>query len=435
MPEQDADARESRLLQPVSLGRSTRSPLPPCDVRTAPFLRSESSPLQKPSRFLMWCRISTAHSCFTTCFPSRHDNTDAVASAAEATMTQSQLSIRLFKQTSLARMTLLCGICACAEPMAAEDDSSTGAATSAASPAAGTTTGTAAMSTAPMSASAATRAQTAAQTAGAMASAASTSGSGAVAAAGAAASVAGHSASMSGAAPATGAAGSGATAGAAGGVGEGAAGVAAANGAGQGAAGEMSPAEDPTGFASELSELFIDAACEPSTPTPLQQGATCDHPPGTQRIEKMVTFGGETGTKYAVTLRVRGIWEPTNITGGEKPDPSGPFTVGGQVTQGAGSSSDAINYQQYSIEVAEPKQTYWLNNYRDIGHVIHKEDYEATITVSGGAALKVIMNDGNEREIANFTKDMFSDVPPYDKMPSLGQSLRLDVVKVEVSAP
>ena len=59
-----------------------------------------------------------------------------------------------------------------------------------------------------------------------------------------------------------------------------------------------------------------------------------------------------------------------------------PFTVGGQVASGAGSSSDSINYQQYFIEVAEPKQTYWLNDYQYVAHDIHKQDYEASITVA-----------------------------------------------------
>jgi hypothetical protein len=202
---------------------------------------------------------------------------------------------------------------------------------------------------------------------------------------------------------------------------------------GAGAAGQASAASgsgDAKSFAGGLAELFLDAQCEKNTPTPLADGATCNHPPNTQRIEKPVTFGGETGKNYQVKLRVRGIWEPTNITGGQKPDAKAPFTVGGKVTSGSGSSSDAINYQQYFIEVAEPKQTYWLNNYPNVGHVIHKEDYEATITVAGGAQLKVVMNDGNEREIANFPKELFSDLPPYDKQPSLGQSLRLDVVAV-----
>jgi len=184
-----------------------------------------------------------------------------------------------------------------------------------------------------------------------------------------------------------------------------------------------------------LHELFIDATCDSATRAPLEMGATCNHSPNTQRIEKMVKLGGEAGKSYKVTLRVRGIWEPTQVTGGMHPDEDVPFTIGGQVAAGAGSSSDAINYQQYFIEVAEPKQTYWLNDHQYVAHDIHKEDYEATLTVAGGAQIKVVMNDGNEREIANFPKEMFADIPPYDKTPSLGQLLRLDVVSVEVVSP
>jgi hypothetical protein len=182
-----------------------------------------------------------------------------------------------------------------------------------------------------------------------------------------------------------------------------------------------------------LSELFIDATCDSATRAPLEEGATCNHPPGTQRIEKMVTFGGASGTSYQVTLRVRGIWEPTTIAGGMRPDADVPFTIGGEIASGTGESSDAVNYQQYFIEVAEPEQTYWLNDHQYVAHEIHKEDYEAKLTVAGGSQVKVVMNDGNEREIANFPKEMFADIAPYDKAPSLGQFLRLDVVSVETA--
>jgi hypothetical protein len=247
----------------------------------------------------------------------------------------------------------------------------------------------------------------------------------AAAGSGAASAAAGAGAAGATSAAAAGAAGS-ATSAAAGG---GAAGATAAAGTGAaGAAGTAGTAA--SSVAAELHELFLDVACDAATRAPLEQGATCNHPAGTQRIEKLVTLGGTPGTKYQITLRVRGIWEPTDIRGGMRADMEVPFTVGGQIAGGAGGSSDAINYQQYFIEVAEPKQTYWLNNYEYVAHDIHKEDYEASITASGGSQIKVVMNDGNEREIANFPKEMFSDVPPYDKMPSLGQSLRLDVLEV-----
>jgi hypothetical protein len=155
--------------------------------------------------------------------------------------------------------------------------------------------------------------------------------------------------------------------------------------------------------------------------------ATCQHPGTTQHIDRKVSFGGAPGQSYDVTLRVRGIWEPTFIKGGTRPLGKLPFTVGGTVATGSG---DPINYQQYFITVSEPKQTYWLNDYQYVAHDIHKEDYEATITVGAGASVTVSMNDGNDHQIANWTADFFQGLVPYDKAPSTGQLLRLDVVSV-----
>jgi hypothetical protein len=184
--------------------------------------------------------------------------------------------------------------------------------------------------------------------------------------------------------------------------------------------------------ASGLNGLFLDVLCAPNTPTPLANGATCLHPGTTQHMEKVVTLGGASGSVYAIKLRVRGIWEPTKIDGGERPDKAHPLTVGGMLPAGTG-SSDAVSYQQYSIQVSEPKQTYWLNDHQYLAHDIKKEDYMATLRVAGGAKVTVIMNDGNERQIANWPKSYFTDLPPYDKTPSLGQLLRLDVVSVELA--
>jgi hypothetical protein len=184
---------------------------------------------------------------------------------------------------------------------------------------------------------------------------------------------------------------------------------------------------DPLSFAAGLDQLFMEAPCDPSTPTPLAQMATCQHPSvEAQHIEMKVTFGGDPSVVYALKLRIRGIWEPTKIDGGERPIQGHPFTIGGMVASG----TDPINYQQWSIKVSKPEQVYWLNDHQYVAHDIHKEDYEATLQVTGGAEVTVIMNDGNDHEIANWTKDYFEGLPPYDTMPSLGQTLRLDVVSV-----
>lgn len=201
---------------------------------------------------------------------------------------------------------------------------------------------------------------------------------------------------------------------------------------GEGAGTGGAESVDPIDFASELDGLVIDRPCDDGTSLPLANGAVCDHKEPLH-VEETSTFGGEMGTTYAVTLRVRGIWEPTNIDGGELPDTDIPFNVGGDVAAGNGGDSDAINYQQFYIVVSSPAQTYWLNNHDYVAHDIHKEDYEAILLVDGGAEVTVIANDGNERQIANFPQEYFDDLPPYDQTPSLGQFLHLDVLDVEIA--
>jgi hypothetical protein len=224
-----------------------------------------------------------------------------------------------------------------------------------------------------------------------------------------------------------GGAGSGGAAAGAGGAASGGAGASGAGGPALPEAGAR--AADLESFAKDLQGLFIDARCDTGTPTPLAMMATCDHAGGMLRIEKQITFGGEAGKTYEVTLRVRGVWEPTLIQGGERPLNDQPFNVGGMVPPGR-ASSDPINYQQYSIKVTQPPQTYWLNDHAYVAHDIHKVDYEATIEIGGASSVVVSMNDGNERQIANWTRAFFEGLAPYDKMPSLGQTLHLDVISV-----
>lgn len=189
---------------------------------------------------------------------------------------------------------------------------------------------------------------------------------------------------------------------------------------------------DLTTYAAGLHELFLDRPCEEGVTLPQDVGAVCLHR-NPLHVEEEITFGGEPGTTYSVTLRVRGIWEPTNIDGGEVPDSNIPYMVGGDVAPGGGDSA-AINYQQFYIEVGSPAQTYWLNEHDYVAHDIHKEDYEITIPIEGGSTVTVVANDGNERQIANFPEEIFDDMPPYDQMPTPGQFLRLDVLGV-LAAP
>jgi len=238
-------------------------------------------------------------------------------------------------------------------------------------------------------------------------SAAGTGGSGAASGAGAASSAQ------------AGAGGAGGSAGAAAG---GVMSTAGAGGAGTGGpAGAGGAAADPLTFADGLRELLIHDACTGPNPS---QPDTCLH---AQQTEHAITFGGQAGTVYDVTLRVRGLFEPTTISGGETPMPDHPyFKVGGTVT--------AMDYSHWHLEVSDPPQTYWLNHYPSTSHTIYQEDFEAVIPIAAGAGVVVRVIDANDREIDN------AAMGPADRRKLIdgvtidvldGQVLRLDVIDVE----
>jgi len=153
------------------------------------------------------------------------------------------------------------------------------------------------------------------------------------------------------------------------------------------------------------------------------QPDTCLH---LRRHERSFVFGGEPGTTYDVTLRVRGLFEPTTMQGGAAPDPAHPyFYVGGQTSTG--------DYSQWRIDVSSPKQTYTLNHYPSVSHTIYKEDFEAKIAVSAGAAVTIQAIDANDRQIDNGAKgppDRQQVIEGVVDTPTAGQMLRLDVVRV-----
>ena len=169
-------------------------------------------------------------------------------------------------------------------------------------------------------------------------------------------------------------------------------------------------------------ELFLR---DPCTGDYAPQPDTCLHK---QLVEKPFTFGGNPGVVHDVRLRIRGLFEPTTIEGGETPDPAHPYyKVGGSVS--------AREWSAWHIEVSNPRQTYWLNHYPKVSHTIYAEDFEATIPVAGGSAVVVRVVDGNDRQMDN-SKPGLADRRQIIKgvvdTPLDGQLLRLDVINVTV---
>jgi hypothetical protein len=172
--------------------------------------------------------------------------------------------------------------------------------------------------------------------------------------------------------------------------------------------------------AAGFDKFFLHDMCTAQYPP---QPDTCLH----ERLhERSFTFGGKSGTVYDVTLRTRGIFEPTTITGGDTPDPEHPyFKVGGIVS--------TPDWSHWEIEISEPKRTYWLNHYPSVGHTIYKEDFEATIAAAAGATVVIRVTDGNDREIDNgkTAPDRQQIIAGVVDHPLPGQMLRLDVVRVK----
>src|SRR5687768_7512758 len=131
--------------------------------------------------------------------------------------------------------------------------------------------------------------------------------------------------------------------------------------------------DDP---ASGFRGLFIHDECTGGNEA---QPDTCLH----ARVhEKSFTFGGKAGTTHDVTLRVRGLFEPTRMEGSTTPDPAKPWFVVGGATR-------SHDYSQWSIEVSSPAQVYTLNNYPRTSHTIYKQDFQVTIPVAAGARVTV----------------------------------------------
>ena len=172
--------------------------------------------------------------------------------------------------------------------------------------------------------------------------------------------------------------------------------------------------------AAGLDKFFLHDDCTAQYPP---QPDTCLH---TRRHQQSFTFGGKAGTVYDLTLHIRGIFEPTTITGGDTPDSEHPyFKVGGTVS--------TPDWSQWGIEVSEPKQAYWLNHYPSVGHTIYKEDFEATISVAAGATVVIRVTDGNDRQIDNAktAPDRQQIIAGVVEHPLAGQMLRIDVVRLK----
>jgi hypothetical protein len=146
-----------------------------------------------------------------------------------------------------------------------------------------------------------------------------------------------------------------------------------------------------------------------------------DDPQWKLKREIVRTFGGHTGTLYEVTLRVRGVVEPKNFTGGEVQQEH--FQIGGTPV--------ADHYNFYSLHVSNPDVTYNFNRNADkVGHYTFAVDYVVTIPIRGGATVTMGAYDLNDVAIANHQQFVIPGVPPAPAVFD-GQFFQLDVVSIK----
>jgi hypothetical protein len=141
----------------------------------------------------------------------------------------------------------------------------------------------------------------------------------------------------------------------------------------------------------------------------------------TLKKEISKTLGGKPELIYDVTVRIRGVVEPKNFTGGtiEKDH----FQIGG--------SPVVDHYNLYQLKVSDPPQTYTVNRHQDkVGHFVFPIDITATIPIRGGASVTMGEYDTNDIAIANF-KNMVVDGIPPSPAPYDGQFFQVDVLSAK----
>lgn len=191
--------------------------------------------------------------------------------------------------------------------------------------------------------------------------------------------------------------------------------------------------DDPLEYAGEMNGYRWELPCEdPSLrdtcnwDPALLEGAI-DDPTVTLHRETLVVFGGDPTLVYDVEIRIRGLTEPKDFTGGTVVENH--FQLGG--TPGTN------DYNTYTIEVADPLEVYTLNrNEMGVGHYTFVVDYTVTIPIRGGAEVRLAMRDPNNNAIANPGGNIASgepfvvpDIPPAPD-PFYGQFLQMDVMSV-----
>ncbi len=142
-------------------------------------------------------------------------------------------------------------------------------------------------------------------------------------------------------------------------------------------------------------------------------------------LDKDLSFGGESGKVYDVTLRVRGVVENRDYgAGGTK---QGDWVRVGGVRP----APSAIHV--FGIATHDPELNYFLNSWNDTSDLarIIAVDYQVTIPIKGGAKVRVFEYDDIGKIWKNAEGLKVEGIAPYPDAFE-GQFLQLNVVSVNL---
>jgi hypothetical protein len=184
-------------------------------------------------------------------------------------------------------------------------------------------------------------------------------------------------------------------------------------------------ADDLMKIAADLDGYRFEFPCKdpmPENPKPGADGISArmtDDPATNDKFTDVKKFGGESGKRYKVTLRVRGVVEPMMYKDGQQVGER--FYIGG--------APNNATYNIYKLTVSSPAAHFFFNRDDKVGHRIFTIDYTATIEIDGGATLTFHGDGQNGHMITNFAKLVVPGIPPAPK-PFNGQFIQLNVIDV-----
>jgi hypothetical protein len=136
-----------------------------------------------------------------------------------------------------------------------------------------------------------------------------------------------------------------------------------------------------------------------------------------------ITVGGTTGQMYMVKITIKGVTEPTHVSGGTPGTPA-QFVTGGSAYA---NSTNEGQYQQWRLTTTVPNQHYYLNVFREgLSHVVKLLNYTETIMIGGGSIVTLDVNDGNAHQISNTVNNPPLAPPGVPGSMMSGQFVQID---------